>query len=104
MKRFLLLFLALVLCLGAIQLVFAQKAGKKPPAAPVMLICDDCGPAPTTRLPATPIPIDDATFFVQQQYRDFCIATRRDMSWPMTSRRLTLVCSSPIRLLTTQSG
>jgi hypothetical protein len=56
------LLFALVLCLSVVPASFAQKKKIKP------LICNDCDPDPP---PCTSNPIDDPTFFVQQQYRDF---------------------------------
>jgi len=74
MKRPIFLMLTLVSCLCAMQLVSAQKA-KKPHRDPRPLICDDCdppeSPTPTPTPTCNPNPIDDATFFVQQQYHDF---------------------------------
>lgn len=66
MKRFLMLLFALAVCLGVVQVVFAQK-GKDKKIRP--LICNDCDPPDPP--PCTSNPIDDPTFFVQQQYRDF---------------------------------
>jgi hypothetical protein len=63
MKKYVRLLFALVLCLCATQLVFAQQA----PIAPIDP-CPECDPPPPG---CGPNPIDDATFFVQQQYRDF---------------------------------
>ena len=62
MKKLIMLLFVLLLCLGMTQVVFAQKKKIKP------MICDDCDPPPD---PCGSNPIDDATFFVQQQYRDF---------------------------------
>ncbi|HEX8000471.1 MAG TPA: hypothetical protein VF528_18960 [Pyrinomonadaceae bacterium] len=66
MKRVTQLLLALILCLCAAQMAFAQRDAQAPiePIDP----CYDCEPPPPT---CGPNPIDDATFFVQQQYRDF---------------------------------
>lgn len=64
MKRSLMLLFALVLCLSvAVPAGFAQKKKIKP------MICQDCEPPDPP--PCTSNPIDDPTFFVQQQYRDF---------------------------------
>lgn len=70
MKRLILLFFTVVFCLCATQLAFAQRTVKQTPRASVPQpdICDDCDPPPD---PCGSNPIDDATFFVQQQYRDF---------------------------------
>ena len=62
MKKLIMLLFVLLLCLGMTQAVFAQKKKIKP------MICNDCDPPPD---PCGSNPIDDATFFVQQQYRDF---------------------------------
>ena len=62
MKRFVLLFFALVLCLGVTQVGFGQAQ-----IAPEQ--CIDCDPPPPD--PCGSNPIDDPTFFVQQQYLDF---------------------------------
>lgn len=66
MKRVSQLLLTLILCLCAAQMAFAQRDAQAPiePIDP----CYDCDPPPPT---CGPNPIDDATFFVQQQYRDF---------------------------------
>ena len=65
MKRSIMLLLALVLCLGLTQAVFGQVR----PVQPIEPeICNDCDPPPPT---CNGNPIDDPTFFVQQQYRDF---------------------------------
>jgi hypothetical protein len=61
MKRFITFLFALVLCLGVTQMVFAQRQVQPE-------ICNDCDPPPD---PCGSNPIDDPTFFVQQQYRDF---------------------------------
>jgi Domain of unknown function (DUF4214) len=61
MKRSIMLLLAVVLCLGMTQVVLTQKK-------PRPRICADCDPPPD---PCGSNPIDDPTFFVQQQYRDF---------------------------------
>jgi len=63
MKKSLMLLFALVLCLCVVPASFAQKKKIKP------LICNDCDPPDPP--PCTGNPIDDPTFFVQQQYRDF---------------------------------
>lgn len=70
MKRHVALLFALVLCLYATQLVFAQRTAQQAPQARVERIdpCVDCDPPPP---PPCTNPIDDPTFFVQQQYRDF---------------------------------
>lgn len=62
MKRSIMLLFALVLCLGLTQAGFAQVRPIEPE------ICNDCDPPPD---PCGSNPIDDPTFFVQQQYRDF---------------------------------
>jgi hypothetical protein len=62
MKRFVLLFLALVLYLGVTQVGFAQHEQSPPDQ------CLDCDPPID---PCGSNPIDDPTFFVQQQYLDF---------------------------------
>ena len=64
MKRSIMLLFALVLCAGLTQAVFAQTQVQ--PVQPE--ICYDCDPDPE---PCGSNPIDDPTFFVQQQYRDF---------------------------------
>lgn len=64
MKRSIILFFALVSCLTVTQVIFAQTRTR--PVQPD--ICDDCDPPPD---PCDPNPIDDPTFFVQQQYLDF---------------------------------
>jgi len=63
MKKSLMLLFALVLCMCVVPASFAQKKKIKP------LICNDCDPPDPP--PCTSNPIDDPTFFVQQQYRDF---------------------------------
>jgi hypothetical protein len=64
MKRSIMLLFALVLCLSvAVPATFAQKKKIKP------MICQDCEPPDPP--PCTSNPIDNPTFFVQQQYRDF---------------------------------
>lgn len=63
MKRSIILLVTLVLCLGVTQMVSAQRRAPRLPRQ-----CDDCDPPPD---PCGSNPIDDATFFVQQQYRDF---------------------------------
>jgi len=63
MKKSLMLLFALVLCLCVVPASFAQKKKIKP------LICNNCEPPDPP--PCTSNPIDDPTFFVQQQYRDF---------------------------------
>jgi hypothetical protein len=90
MKRQVCLFFGLVLCLCAIQMTLAQRKTNQAPDGPSLQpsqadkqietpkkarqtpvdpnICDDCDPPPD---PPCSNPIDDATFFVQQQYRDF---------------------------------
>jgi hypothetical protein len=65
MKRFILLFFALVLSLCMVQMTLAQR--ERPIEDP---ICNDCDP-PDDPPPCGSNPIDDATYFVQQQYRDF---------------------------------
>src|ERR1700704_5588887 len=67
MKRFMLVLFALVLALCAAQMMLAQKGSRdiRPN------ICQDCDPDPTPTPTPCENPIDDATFFVQQQYRDF---------------------------------
>jgi hypothetical protein len=78
MKRVFTLIFTLALCLCAAQFAVSQKQkkqGQKPKIQPAR--CIDCDPEPTpTPTPTppsctSPNPIDDATFFVQQQYRDF---------------------------------
>lgn len=70
MKKVITLLFVLVMCLCATQLVFAQRRAPAAPQAPIEPInpCDDCDPPPPS---CGPNPIDDPTFFVQQQYRDF---------------------------------
>ncbi|MGB9177888.1 MAG: hypothetical protein WCB68_01480 [Pyrinomonadaceae bacterium] len=70
MKRLIPLLFALVLCVCATQPIFAQRAAQKAPQAPIEPIdpCPECDPPPPG---CGQNPIDDATFFVQQQYRDF---------------------------------
>src|SRR5215212_6971942 len=63
MKRFVFLFFALVLCLAVTQTGFAQVEQIAPER------CIDCDPPPPD--PCSSNPIDDPTFFVQQQYLDF---------------------------------
>src|SRR6185369_6214945 len=63
MKKSIMLLFALVLCLSVVPAGFAQKKKIKP------MICQDCEPPDPP--PCTSNPIDDPTFFVQQQYRDF---------------------------------
>jgi len=65
MKRSIMFLFALVLCLGVVQVAFAQIAPDLPPDC---LGCDDPPPFDPC---AFGNPIDDPTFFVQQQYRDF---------------------------------
>lgn len=66
MKRSIMFLFALVLCLGVTQVVFAQT-----PVQPIQPeICYDCDPEPIDPC-GFGNPIDDPTFFVQQQYRDF---------------------------------
>ena len=69
MKKFLTLIFTLALCLAAAQLVLSQQRGGQP------LRCIDCDPTPEPTPEPTPPPcsnpIDDAFFFVAQQYRDF---------------------------------
>jgi hypothetical protein len=73
MRRILLMLFVSVLCLCLGQMLVAQKKGGgggriKPK------ICDDCEPPDPTPTPTpTPCenPIDDATYFVTQQYHDF---------------------------------
>lgn len=65
MKRSLMLLFALVLCLGVTQTNFAQQEIRP------IDDCVDCGPPPPTDPCAFGNPIDDPTFFVRQQYRDF---------------------------------
>ena len=80
MKRVMYSLLAVVLCLGAAQLILAQKGqdkakkgGKGDAVSP--LRCWDCEidpePTPTPPPPTCSNPIDDSFFFVAQQYRDF---------------------------------
>jgi len=63
MKKSIMFLFALVLCLSVVPASFAQKKKIKP------LICNDCDPPDPP--PCTSNPIDNPTFFVQQQYRDF---------------------------------
>lgn len=63
MKRSVMFLIALVLCLGVTQVVFAQVQPVQPE------LCADCDPPDPD--PCGSNPIDDPTFFVQQQYRDF---------------------------------
>src|SRR5438477_1318965 len=65
MKRLVTLLLILIFGLCMTQLVFAQTSGVAPEQ------CADCDPPPPPPSCTSPNPIDDATFFVQQQYRDF---------------------------------
>src|ERR1700704_949876 len=67
MKRFMLVLFALVLSLCAAQMMLAQKGSRD--IRPT--ICQDCDPPPDPTPTPCNNPIDDATFFVQQQYRDF---------------------------------
>jgi hypothetical protein len=67
MKRSLMFLFALVLCLGVTQVVSAQWTPIQPQQPE---ICNDCDP-PDPIDPCGSNPIDDPTFFVQQQYRDF---------------------------------
>src|SRR6476661_8985901 len=62
MKRVPVLALAEAFCLCTTRLAVAQ-------IDPVQ--CSDCDPPPPPPSCTSPNPIDDATFFVQQQYRDF---------------------------------
>jgi hypothetical protein len=66
MKKSILLLFALALCLSVASASFAQKSQKKKIQP---LICNDCEPPDPP--PCTSNPIDEPTFFVQQQYRDF---------------------------------
>ena len=69
MKRFSVLFLTIAVFLTAVQLTEAQQTKHNKSKKIKPLICNDCDPEPP---PCTsPNPIDDPTFFVQQQYRDF---------------------------------
>jgi hypothetical protein len=72
MKRVTTLFFTLALCLCAAQYVVAQK---QQPQQPQPLRCIDCDPppdpTPTPPPPSCTNQIDDAFFFVAQQYRDF---------------------------------
>jgi hypothetical protein len=90
MKRHISLFFALVLCLCAAPMMLAQRKTSEAPVEPLVrspkvgrvinaqkntnkapvepMLCDDCDPPPP---PPCSNPIDDPTFFVQQQYRDF---------------------------------
>ncbi|MDQ3801495.1 MAG: DUF4214 domain-containing protein, partial [Acidobacteriota bacterium] len=62
MKRFTILFLALILSLCAVQMSTAQiRPIEEEP------VCYDCEPPP----PPCSNPIDEPMFFVRQQYRDF---------------------------------
>jgi hypothetical protein len=71
MKRVVMLFFTLTLCLCAAQYVVSQKQQQQ--VQPLRCIDCDPPPDPTPTPPSctSPNPIDDATFFVQQQYRDF---------------------------------
>lgn len=80
MKRVIYSILAVVLCLGAAQLILAQKAAKdnkgkaQKDGTVSPLRCWDCDiePDPTpTPPPSCSNPIDEPFFFVAQQYRDF---------------------------------
>ena len=62
LARFLLI---LFFSLHMSQWVVAQASGVAP------ILCDSCDPPPPPPSCTSPNPIDDATFFVQQQYRDF---------------------------------
>jgi hypothetical protein len=66
MNRSIMLLFALVLCLGMVPAVFGQHQELRP-----IDDCVDCGPPPPSDPCAFGNPIDDPTFFVQQQYRDF---------------------------------
>ena len=65
MKRSTMFLFALVLCLGVTQAVFAQSQLIQPEQ------CLGCDPPDPIDPCAFGNPIDDPTFFVQQQYRDF---------------------------------
>jgi hypothetical protein len=76
MKKIVTLLFTLALCLCAAQFAVSQKqkqGGQKQKVRPA--ICNDCEPPTPTPTPTpsctSPNPIDDATFFVSQQYRDF---------------------------------
>lgn len=62
MKRSMVLLFTLILCLGVAPAVFGQILPDEP--------CVDCNPPPPQDL-CGPNPIDEPTFFVRQQYRDF---------------------------------
>lgn len=66
MKRVLTLIFAAAVCLCAATFVHSQQ-----PQQPIEPICDYCDPDPTPPPCTSPNPIDDPTFFVEQQYRDF---------------------------------
>lgn len=66
MKKVTQLLLMLVMCLCLAQMAFAQRQETNM-IDPEQ--CGDCDPPPPPG--CGPNPIDDATFFVQQQYRDF---------------------------------
>jgi hypothetical protein len=68
MKNLLTLLFTLLFCLGMAQMVSAQVR----PIDPIDP-CPDCNPdpCPDCNPGCGPNPIDDATFFVRQQYRDF---------------------------------
>jgi hypothetical protein len=90
MKRHVSLFFVLVLCLCAVQMTLAQRKTDQAPVSRLLqspkvgkaidgpgktnqaqgepLLCYDCDPPPP---PPCSNSIDDPTFFVQQQYRDF---------------------------------
>jgi hypothetical protein len=68
MKRFTILFFVLILSFCMAQLTLAQKQTSAKAAPIEDEICNDCDPPDP---PCGSNPIDDPTFFVQQQYRDF---------------------------------
>lgn len=70
MKKHISLLFILIFSICAIQTIFSQKNPVKPQKEIIEeQICDDCDPPDDP--PCNSNPIDDATFFVQQQYRDF---------------------------------
>lgn len=70
MKKHISLLFVLIFSICAIQTIFSQKKTVKPQKEITEeQICNDCDPPDDP--PCNSNPIDDATFFVQQQYRDF---------------------------------
>jgi hypothetical protein len=66
MKSSLMFLFAIVVCLGMAQAVFAQNVQPVQPE-----LCLECEPDDPPDPCGFGNPIDDPTFFVQQQYRDF---------------------------------